>query len=56
MRIISIHVYKCTDKDPVILASAYDLSFVNYFQRSTLKEFIIFNSRLVIRYYYYNSI
>lgn len=47
MRIISIHVFKCTEEEPVLLASAFELSFVSIFQRGTLKEFINFNSRLV---------
>lgn len=49
MRIISIQVFKCSEAEPVLLASTYELSFVNYFSRGTLKEFINFNSRLVMR-------
>lgn len=49
MRIISIQIFKCTDAEPILLSSAYELSFVNFFSRGTLKEFINFNSRLVIR-------
>jgi hypothetical protein len=50
MRIISIHVYKLGGEEPVMLANAYEVSFVSIFQRGTLKEFINFNSRLVIGY------
>ncbi len=50
MRIISIHVYKCTSEDPIQLACTYELGFVSIFQRGTLKEFINFNSRLVAGY------
>lgn len=50
MRIISIHVYKCTSDEPVLLASTYEVGFVSIFQRGTLKEFINFNSRLVAGY------
>jgi hypothetical protein len=48
MRIISIQLYKQTETDPILLASATDLSFANYFSRSTIKEFVNFNSRLVV--------
>jgi hypothetical protein len=48
MRIISIQMYKQTENDPILLASTADLSFANYFSRSTIKEFINFNSRLVV--------
>lgn len=48
MRIISVHVYKCSGDEPIMLASAYEVSFVGFFQRGTLKEFINFNSRLVV--------
>jgi len=49
MRIISITIYKSVGDDPVMLQSAYELGFVSIFQRGTLKEFINFHSRLVIR-------
>ncbi len=48
MRIISIHVYKLGEEEPVMLASTFELGFVSIFQRGTLKEFINFNSRLVV--------
>jgi len=44
MRIISIQIYKCYGDEPVCLGSTYELGFVGYFQRGTLKEFINFNS------------
>ena len=47
MKIISIHVYKCSGDEPIMLANAYELGFVSFFQRGTLREFINFNSRLV---------
>jgi hypothetical protein len=49
MKIISIILYKCGGEEPVMLQSAYELGFVSIFQRGTLKEFINFHSRLVIR-------
>ena len=48
MKIISIHIYSLYEKNPIILDCTYDLSFVSIFQRGALKEFINFNSRLVI--------
>ena len=48
MRILSIHVFSLYKAKPIILSSAFSLSFVSIFQRSTLKNFINFHSRLVI--------
>ena len=48
MRILSIHVFSLYKDKPIILASAFQLDFVSIFQRSTLKNFINFHSRLVI--------
>ncbi len=47
MRIISILLFKCDKEEPTTLAAAYEVGFVSYFQRGSLKEFINFNSRLV---------
>lgn len=47
MRIIAIHLYSFIG-EPVKVAGADDLSFVSFFQRGTLREFINFNSRTVI--------
>jgi hypothetical protein len=49
MRIISVHVFNCAAENPILLASAFELGFVSIFQRGTLKEFINFNSRFVVR-------
>ena len=48
MRLISIHIYKTGNGVPICLGSAMDLSFAGFFERGTVKEFINFNSRLVI--------
>ena len=48
MRILSIHIFALHNADPIILSSAFELSFVSIFQRGTLKEFLNFHSRLVI--------
>jgi synaptobrevin family protein YKT6 len=48
MRIISIHVFSLYKTKPIILSSAFSLSFVSIFQRGTLKDFLNFHSRLVI--------
>ena len=48
MRILSIHVFSLYKEKPIILASAFSLSFVSIFQRGTLKDFLNFHSRLVI--------
>lgn len=48
MKILSIHVFGLASSSPVILSSAFELSFVSIFQRGTLKEFLNFNSRLII--------
>ena len=48
MRILSIHIFSLYKEKPIILASAFSLSFVSIFQRGTLKDFLNFHSRLVI--------
>ena len=48
MRILSIHIFSLHNAEPIILSSAFELSFVSIFQRGTLKEFLNFHSRLVI--------
>ena len=48
MRILSIHVFSLYKAKPIILSSAFALSFVSIFQRGTLKDFLNFHSRLVI--------
>ena len=48
MKILSIHIFSLYKNKPIILSSAYALSFVSIFQRGTLKDFLIFHSRLVI--------
>jgi synaptobrevin family protein YKT6 len=49
MRIISIHIYsKSQSTDPICICSAFELKDFGYFERGTIKEFINFNSRLVI--------
>ena len=48
MKIISIHIFSLYKEKPIILSSAFALSFVSILQRKTLKEFANFHSRLVI--------
>ena len=48
MRILSIHVFSLYQNNPIILSSAFSLSFISLFQRGTLKELLNFHSRLVI--------
>ena len=48
MKILSIHVFSLYNDQPIILSSAFALSFVSIFQRGTLKDFLNFHSRLVI--------
>ena len=48
MKILSIHVFSLYNGKPIILSSAFALSFVSIFQRGTLKDFLNFHSRLVI--------
>jgi len=48
MRILSIHIFTLHNSEPIIISSAFELSFVSIFQRGTLKEFLNFHSRLVI--------
>ena len=48
MKILSIHIFSLYGDKPIILSSAYSLSFVSIFQRGTVKDFLKFHSRLVI--------
>ena len=51
MKITALAVLKCSPEgsDPVILAQSMDVSHFGYFQRSSVKEFIVFVSRTVAR-------
>ncbi|RYR68091.1 hypothetical protein Ahy_A03g014561 isoform A [Arachis hypogaea] len=51
MKITSLLVLKCSGEgsDPVILANASDVSHFGYFQRSSVKEFIVFVGRTVAK-------
>ena len=48
MKILSIHIFSLYYEKPIILSSAFSLSFVSIFQRGILKDFLNFHSRLVI--------
>ena len=48
MKILSIHIFSLYQSKPIILSSAFSLSFISIFQRGTLKDFLNFHSRLVI--------
>ena len=48
MKILSIHIFSLYQVKPIILSSAFSVSFVSIFQRGTLKDFLNFHSRLVI--------
>ena len=48
MKILLIHIFSLYQSKPIILSSAFALSFVSIFQRGTLKDFLNFHSRLVI--------
>ncbi|CAL5374439.1 unnamed protein product [Camellia sinensis] len=51
MKITGLLVLKCTPEgtDPVILANATDVSHFGYFQRSSVREFIVFVGRTVAK-------
>ena len=48
MKILSIHIFSLYHEKPIILSSAFSLSFISIFQRGNLKEFLNFHSRLII--------
>ena len=50
MRILSIHIFSLYQSKPIILSSAFSLSFVSIFPMGTLKDFLNFHSRLVIEH------
>eukprot|EP01006_Ploeotia_vitrea_P051122 TRINITY_DN67528_c4_g8_i1.p1 TRINITY_DN67528_c4_g8~~TRINITY_DN67528_c4_g8_i1.p1 ORF type:complete len:203 (+),score=29.92 TRINITY_DN67528_c4_g8_i1:102-710(+) len=50
MKLYSLTVFKCesnSKEEPKILASAYDLSSFNFFQRGNVKEFVVFFGRTI---------
>lgn len=51
MKITALMVLKCNPEgsDPVILANASDVNHFGYFQRSSVKEFIVFVGRTVAK-------
>lgn len=51
MKITALLVLKCNpdESDPTILANASDTSHFGYFQRSSVKEFIVFVGRTVAK-------
>ncbi|CAI0394925.1 unnamed protein product [Linum tenue] len=51
MKITALLVLKCESEssDPVILANASDVSHFGYFQRPSVREFIVFVGRTVAR-------
>ncbi len=51
MKILSIAIlrYNGDTEEPIMLHSAQDLSSFGYFQRSTVKEFLIFATRTVLK-------
>ncbi|KAF4347925.1 hypothetical protein F8388_016661 [Cannabis sativa] len=51
MKITALLVLKCQPEgsDPIILANASDVSHFGYFQRSSVKEFIVFVGRTVAK-------
>ncbi|KAE9592055.1 putative Longin-like domain-containing protein [Lupinus albus] len=52
MKITALLVMKCTGvdgSDPIILANASDLNHFGYFQRSSVREFIVFVARTVAK-------
>ena len=50
MRIISLHVFKWADENSLFLCSAYDLSFVSWYQRPFYKETVNFGARTASKY------
>ena len=48
MKILSIHIFSLYNAKPIILSSAFELSFISIFQRGVIKDLLNFHSRLVI--------
>lgn len=47
MRLLSIHIFKWRQENPILLGSATELSFLGFIQRRVLREHINFNSRMI---------
>ncbi len=48
MKILSIYIFSLYNAKPIILSSAFELSFISIFQRGVIKDLLNFHSRLVI--------
>lgn len=51
MRIISLHILKWAEENSLFLQSAYDLSFVSWYQRPFYKETVNFGARTAAKYH-----
>ena len=49
MRIISVQIFSTHNEEPIKLGGVFELDFVSFLQRGTIKELINFNSRLVVK-------
>eukprot|EP00826_Nyctotherus_ovalis_P022792 TRINITY_DN175_c0_g1_i5.p2 TRINITY_DN175_c0_g1~~TRINITY_DN175_c0_g1_i5.p2 ORF type:complete len:203 (-),score=70.98 TRINITY_DN175_c0_g1_i5:80-688(-) len=47
MRLIALHVYKWNETEAVLLAAAYELNMLWFYQRSVARDHVLHNSRLV---------
>ena len=47
MRIVSIHMFKWQEKDPILLCSQQEINDLWFFQRKTAGEHILFSARLI---------
>ena len=47
MRLISMHVFKWKADEAILLASAYELGMMWFYQRSVAREHLLHHSRLV---------
>jgi synaptobrevin family protein YKT6 len=47
MRLISIHIFKWQEEEPILLAHKMDLSMLYFYQKGMAKEHINFNSRMI---------
>ena len=50
MRLIALHVYRWKADEAILLASAYELGMLWFYQRNMAKEHILHNSRVVATY------
>ncbi len=50
MRLIALHIFKWQEENALLLASAYELSALWFYQRGAVRDVLLHHSRLIASY------